>query len=518
SSADSAPCTRSLFACAVARTLLVSSVPRACPSPPSTPTPARTQSSAPASASPVSPNPLQLRTSPASPILARLSRASSLSTSSRASSPTPQPSSPTENFDRRSQASDYHDRPRPAKPKLMLSTFNGNDPEAWLNRAVQYFDLNETEGHDRVKYAAYYLDGEANVWWQWLTSNDFERELLTRYGSSNYHNDDEVLSRIRQTGSLRDYLKEFERLACRVRGWPETALVGPFIGGLKYDLAVEVRLERQESMHAAMEVARRREGHLVATRRGRADARYPETRRAQPDASNMFPSGRPPDSSRPPVPEVKRLSPEETKRRCEKGLCFKCDEKFTLGHHCKQAFFIHVIDDEEPEIEEDWEQEVEIGVPEEEAEISMHAMAGTRGPRTMRLPACVKDRRIVVLVDNGSSHNFINADLSQKLKLPTKRFEPFEVQVANGERLTCSEAYRAVPIKFQGVVIKADLYALPLVGPDVVLGVQWLKGLGKVTTNYRTRVMELDSGEHRVTLKGSKDDRTKEFGLKSIER
>ncbi|CAA0833177.1 Unknown protein, partial [Striga hermonthica] len=150
------------------------------------------------------------------------------------------------------------------------------------------------------------------------------------------------------------------------------------------------------------------------------------TRRAQSNASNMFPSGRPPDSSRPPVPEVKRLSPEEIKHRREKGLCFKCDEKFTPGHHCKQAFVIHVMDDEEPESMEDWEQEAKIGVPEEEAEISMHAMAGIKGPTKMRLPALVKDHHVVVLVDNRSSHNFINADLSRKLKLPTMKVEPFE--------------------------------------------------------------------------------------------
>ncbi|CAA0806547.1 Unknown protein, partial [Striga hermonthica] len=95
------------------------------------------------------------------------------------------------------------------------------------------------------------------------------------------------------------------------------------------------------SMHAAMEVARRREDHLVATRRGRADARYPETRRAQPDASDMVPSGRPPDNSRPnnsTRPLVKHLTLEEIKRRREKGLCFKCEERFTPGHQCKQTF------------------------------------------------------------------------------------------------------------------------------------------------------------------------------------
>ncbi|CAA0840391.1 Unknown protein, partial [Striga hermonthica] len=166
------------------------------------------------------------------------------------------------------------------------------------------------------------------------------------------------------------------------------------------------------------------------------------------------------------------------------------------GHRCKQNYLIEFVDsdDEEPVIEE--EQEVE-------AEISVHAMAGTKGPRTMRLPAWVMDQRVTVLMDNGSSHNFINATLSHKLKLPTSMVEPFKVRVANGERLRCSKVYRAVPIKFQGVTVKPDLFALPLVGPDVVLGVQWLEGLGDVTTNYRKGVMKFETDDRLVTLKAS---------------
>ncbi|CAA0808261.1 Unknown protein, partial [Striga hermonthica] len=434
-----------------------------------------------------------------------------------------------DDLDRQSQASTYRERPKFDKPRITLSTFTGSDPDAWLHRAVQYFELNETDGPDRVRYAAYYLDGEANVWWQWLTRiyrkrqqiitwDVFERELLTRFGTSDYHNYNEALTRIRQTGSLREYIREFERLAFRVRNWPEDALVGAFIGGLKFDLAAEVWLERPDTMHDAMEVARRREDHLVAMRRGRADVRFADTRRTGPNPTTA--SARPNVNHRPAGSIVRRLSPEEVKRRREKGLCFKCEEKFTPGHQCKQAFVIEVAnpDDAEVEVEEESHQEDEIETFSEEPEILMHAMTGIRGPKTMRLPAWVKDRRVVVLVDNGSSHNFINADLSQKLRLPTTKIEPFEVRVANGERLQCSESFRRVPIKFQGVTIKADLYALPLVGPDVVLGIQWLEGLGKVTTDYRTGIMEFNSEGRQVTLSVGTDKETKEVGLKNIER
>ncbi|CAA0808369.1 Unknown protein, partial [Striga hermonthica] len=434
-----------------------------------------------------------------------------------------------EEFDQRSQASTYREWPKPDKPRFVMSIFTGSDPEAWLNRIAQYFELNETEGHDRVRYAAFYLDGEANVWWQWLsriyrrwqqviTWADFERELLTLFGTSDYHNYNEALARIRQTGSLREYIKEFERLAYRVRDWSEDALVGAFVGRLRFDLAAEVRLERPGTMHNAMEVARRREDHLVATRRGRADVRFAESRRMGTNQATV--STQPNVSNRPAWSIVRRLSPEEVKRRREKGLCFKCEEKFTPGHQCKQAFVIEVAnpDEEGSEDEEEPHRDIEVEGPDEEAEISMHAMAGIRGPRTMRLPAWVKDRKVVVLVDNGWSHNFINADLSQKLNLPTTKIEPFELRVANGERLQCTKSFRKVPIRFSGVTLKADLYALPLVGPDVVLGVQWLEGLGKVTTDYQTRIMEFNSGGQQVTLSTGNEKGTKEVGLKSIEK
>ncbi|CAA0812557.1 Unknown protein, partial [Striga hermonthica] len=344
------------------------------------------------------------------------------------------------------------------------------------------------------------FDGEANVWWQWLTRiyrkrqqiitwDVFERELLTRFGTSDYHNYNEALACIRQTGSLREYIREFERLACCVRDWPEDALVGAFVGGLKFDLAAEVRLIRPDTIHDAIEVARRREDHLVATRRGRADGRFTDMQRMSSSHATM--STIPAINARPSGPVIRQLSPEEVKRRREKGLCFKCEEKFTPGHQCNQAFVIKVANpnDEEAEVEDEPHQEDEVEAFNGEPKISMHAMAGIRGPRTMRLPAWVKDRRVNVLVDNGSSHNLINSELSQKLNLPTTKIEPFEVQVANGERLQCTESFRKVPIKFNGVTVKADLYTLPLVGPYVVLGVQWLEGLGKVTTDYRTGIM-----------------------------
>ncbi|CAA0831727.1 Unknown protein, partial [Striga hermonthica] len=63
-----------------------------------------------------------------------------------------------DDFDQRSQVSRHRDRLEPEKPRITLSTFTGNNPHAWLNRVVQYFELNETEGRDRVRYAAILME------------------------------------------------------------------------------------------------------------------------------------------------------------------------------------------------------------------------------------------------------------------------------------------------------------------------------------------------------------------------
>ena len=45
------------------------------------------------------------------------------------------------------------------------------------------------------------------------------------------------LSKVKQEGSLREYQKKFERLGNRVQEWPQKALRGTFMGGLKQETA-----------------------------------------------------------------------------------------------------------------------------------------------------------------------------------------------------------------------------------------------------------------------------------------
>lgn len=346
---------------------------------------------------------------------------------------------------------------------------------------------------------------------------DFVKVICIRFRPTGYMDYDEALSRVKQTDSLREYQREFERIATRVR-WPEKALVGTFIGGLKNDLAREVKVCKPKTLLAAIEYAHLRDEHLNDVKKEwRTDPKIPPV--LQSDYRPSIPRGEnvPSKNVGKPLPVgVNKLSWEEMQKKREKGLCFNCDEKFTQGHRCKisQVYLIEPV--EEDSVDE--EPEEGLTTTSEDPLISVHAMAGTKGPRTMRLKAWVYNQEVTILIDNGSSHNFINSIIAERLQLPCSSIEAFDVKVASGETLSCSEVYCNVPIKIQEIHIHVDLFALPLVGLDIVLGIQWLARLGKIISDYGKMTMEFEWGDGWVKLSSQPALETKLVGVNAIEK
>jgi hypothetical protein len=52
--------------------------------------------------------------------------------------------------------------------KMEFPKFRGDDPIIWLDRSAQFFEYQATAEEQKVTLAAFYLEGEANQWWQWV--------------------------------------------------------------------------------------------------------------------------------------------------------------------------------------------------------------------------------------------------------------------------------------------------------------------------------------------------------------
>ena len=71
--------------------------------------------------------------------------------------------------------------------------------------------------------------------------------------------------------------------------------------------------------------------------------------------------------------------------------------------------------------------------------------------------------------------------------------------ISNGNTIDCDTKYPEVPILVQGHTF-LDLFQLPIGGADIVLGVQWLKQLGLITTDYSSLTMRFTYENQPIAL------------------
>jgi len=130
------------------------------------------------------------------------------------------------------------------------------------------------------------------------------------------------------------------------------------------------------------------------------------------------------------------LSPRDIEEKRAKNLYFHYDEAYFPGHKCKaQVYSLEVVE----EIKEEEEEEAE-GVEEEEGGkpqgepllLSLNALNGISTYHIMRVTGRIKNISLHILIDLGSTHNFLDLATAKRLHCEIKKIPPIRVVVANG--------------------------------------------------------------------------------------
>ncbi|KAK1372665.1 hypothetical protein POM88_028858 [Heracleum sosnowskyi] len=109
----------------------------------------------------------------------------------------------------------------------------------------------------------------------------------------------------------------------------------------------------------------------------------------------------------------------------EKGQCFNCDEPWHREHKCKQQMSLLLLEGVVPEGFEDLTNVDEIletvNVSDEKVDEAEHgnlyALIGSTSSRCLRLQGEIKNKSLQILIDGGSSHNFIQSRTAKFLGL-----------------------------------------------------------------------------------------------------
>ena len=141
------------------------------------------------------------------------------------------------------------------------------------------------------------------------------------------------------------------------------------------------------------------------------------------------------------VPAPKRLTGEELRERYAKGLCWHCDEPWSREHRCSKGGLLMIEPIEEEVIEhpeESLEHEEEDAEEEPQpTEVMVHTLASYSNPQTMKIGGLLKQQPITVLIDTGSTTNFLNSKLAVRISLPIENHCRFDVKVTDGRILNC---------------------------------------------------------------------------------
>ncbi|MGD0460848.1 MAG: hypothetical protein ABSC21_24290, partial [Terriglobia bacterium] len=280
-------------------------------------------------------------------------------------------------------------------PKLDFPRFNGTDPTGWIYRAEQYFSLHNTFDVQKVPLASFHLEQEALQWYRWYIKahpepnwTDFCQLILPRFGPSAFDDFTGALTKLHQTGTVREYQTEFEKLANHTEGLSDEFYRSCFISGLKDEIRSEVKMFCPNTMMEVLGLAKLAEDKIAAQQRSKPT--FVPFR-------NMG-SQRPPITPAPQPTPIKHLSEIEMQACREKGLCYNCDEKFTRGHRCVQQKLYLLDVDSPPALElgeeatDTVDDQVDIQHPpvetpsqEDPPKISLHAVNGVTTPQTMQV-------------------------------------------------------------------------------------------------------------------------------------
>ncbi|XP_074298515.1 uncharacterized protein LOC141629403 [Silene latifolia] len=387
-------------------------------------------------------------------------------------------------------------------PKLKFPSFDGTGIVTWVQKCSRYFALCKIPDSQKVDMACLNMVGKAELWASNYLSihnnvawEQFVIDLSARFRDDLSYNIVERFNKLAQTGTITEYIDEFEGLKGLMQQknplLPDNFFLESFIGGLKPTIKPFVRAFKPTNMADAIEFARCQEDAIQANLSNKMpfNKPYNSFSKQTPQLLPLLPTPKIAPfknnvTTYPPKPGQRNYIPASVQaHKMAKGECYYCNQPWDKNHKCpfkeKQVFTVEVQgSEEETELEEEEIVEIE---PVEEPYISVSALSGNPGYQTMRVMVFVNKKPIHILIYSGNTHNFMDVNLAKQLGCKVDKITPQAVTVANGNHLAC----QSICWVLQNHTFVTDALLIPLGGCDMVLGVQWLSTLGPVQWDFK---------------------------------
>jgi hypothetical protein len=388
--------------------------------------------------------------------------------------------------------------------KVDVTKFDGSDPTGCVTQMEHYFSLyNITDDLAKLQYGVLHLDQERWKWWQWRKTSrqgyiawtQFVAELDERFDTDT--NLLGHLTKLKQSGKVEDFIVAFERLDFRIESMTDAFLRECFISGLKEEIRAHVLMAQPTTW-------------VEATKKYKEAQQIVSSKNLKP---SFIPLPKPVNPTTPSAPlKIQKLTRVEMVERKLKGLLYNFDEKYFPGQKCKeQKIFMAISEDilEEdvdtplvPESPEITDINPPSNPPEVEPIISLNDLTIFSAPQTLKLISYIKHRKAIILVDSGSTHNFIHHHIAQETHCYIHVVNNFQIMIANGGSMKCGRLCENVHLQIGDYHLKSHMFSIDMGSYDIVLGADWLRTLGPILMDFQNLTMQFDQGCHQYKFQG----------------
>jgi hypothetical protein len=300
---------------------------------------------------------------------------------------------------------------------------------------------------------------------------------------------------LRQTGSVSDYRHQFDQLIYHIHLYDssisETMMVAQFLMGLWDDLRQSVEMYLPTSVSQAATLASIHEHLNEKSKPHVRKFTAPKTENKDGPSTDLWKARQ--------LKEFRRAN----------NLCFKCGDKYFPGHTCAvTTCALNVMEttvDGGEFLSDEMLNSLEgpqFCMTQGEGFLSLNALSGQPRNKAIQLRALVKNQSLVILVDSGSSHTFLNARISDKLQVRATTIPSLSVRVVNDEMLRCDAEVKNFEWWCQGNTFQVDAKIIDIGAYDLVLDMDWLEQFRPMMCDWLEKWIQFQYKGSIVRLQG----------------
>nr|GEU91437.1 gypsy/Ty3 retroelement polyprotein [Tanacetum cinerariifolium] len=354
--------------------------------------------------------------------------------------------------------------------KIIFPNFGGEDVRGWLFKCEQFFKVDNITDDSKVNFVSIHLFDLTLMWHRQFVQfvgedvdwNVYKAAILKRFDVA-YDDPLGEIKKLKQTNQVQEYIDAFDRLLCRDK-LDEKQCISLFLSGLNTKIELPIRMFNPRTLAEVYGLCKLEEAKVNALKQKPKPLILPT-----PRYQTQFPNTGPkpmalptpnanwktkPTTSTPSTPFRKQLTQRELEEKRAKNQCFYCDKKYTLGHKCSgKVYCLEVLSESMNELGDTELEEEELNSTETieySPHISLNAITGTNTYQTMRVCGHVGNHKLHILIDCGSTHNFLDLNNAKKLGYQLTRTCPL-IPLKEGTVLINSRPYKHPPTQKDAV-------------------------------------------------------------------